>query len=243
VAGRQPAPNRQIRAILHWWCRVIPAHHDQQIRIESEQFYLLPERAMFWPDRRMVIVTDLHLGRTIPTRGDQDETAADTTRTELIRLSDLLQRTGAAHLLILGDLIHSRAPGREEALAAFAAWRAAHPMPTLTLIRGNHDRQGGDPPDSWAVRCEDEPLTLGPFAFQHYPRSASAGYVVAGHLHPAVVLAGPRRRRLRFPCFWFGHDMALLPAFGRGLRTSVIRAQPGDRVFVVSDDAVLAVRR
>jgi hypothetical protein len=36
--------------------------------------------------------------------------------------------------------------------------------------------------------------------------------------------------------------MALLPAFGSVTRTSVVRPQRGDRVFVVSDDAVLSVR-
>ena len=42
---------------------------------------------------------------------------------------------------------------------------------------------------------------------------AGYGYVLAGHLHPGVRLHGPGRQSVRLPCFAFGRNAALLPAF------------------------------
>jgi len=220
---------------------MIHTSKDQQIVIAGEAFILLPERAVFWPERDTVIVTDLHLGKPAPARtaaGPEDTTPAD-----LARLARVLERTAAGRLLILGDLLHARSGSRVEAVAEFARWRVSRAALEITLIRGNHDRLAGDPPETWRIRCVDEPLLLAPFAFCHYPPAENAAYAVAGHLHPAVVLAGPGRQRLRFPCFWFGPEQAVLPSFNENASASVIRPQPGDRVFVLSGDAVLAVQR
>jgi hypothetical protein len=66
----------------------------------------------------------------------------------------------------------------------------------------------------WGVQAVDEPLRLGPLALLHHPDPWPGAYVLAGHLHPGVVLGGRAHDRLRLPCFHFG------PAGGRaaGLR-------------------------
>jgi metallophosphoesterase superfamily enzyme len=65
--------------------------------------------------------------------------------------------------------------------------------------------------------------------------------VLAGHVHPAVRVGGRGRDRLRLPCFWFGPRVGVLPAFGAFTGTHTITPAPGDRVFAVADDRVLAV--
>jgi metallophosphoesterase superfamily enzyme len=68
--------------------------------------------------------------------------------------------------------------------------------------------------------------------------------VLAGHLHPCVVLAGGARQRERLPCFWFGRDVGVLPAFGDFTGCAEITVEPGDRVWVVAgspDPEVLPV--
>lgn len=222
---------------------MFPSSADQQIVIAGEQFHLLPERAVYWPRQDVVIVTDLHLGKTTPARGAAATVPVDTSIADLERLDRVVRRTSVRQLLILGDLLHARSGDWTEAAAVFAQWRASRPSLAITLIRGNHDRLTGDPPENWRIRCVDEPLAQAPLAFCHYPPVENAGYAIAGHLHPAVVLAGPGRQRLRFSCFWFGRKQALLPAFNENASASVIRLQPGDRVFVIDGEAVLAVQR
>ena len=41
-----------------------------------------------------------------------------------------------------------------------------------------------------------------------------AGYRLAGHIHPSVVLYGTARQSMRLPAFVFGLEGAILPAFG-----------------------------
>lgn len=69
----------------------------------------------------------------------------------------------------------------------------------------------------------------------------SAGYVLAGHLHPAYVLRGRIGERLRLPCFVFGPAGAILPAFGEFTGHAEVRPGPEDRIYLVGDDRVWPV--
>jgi metallophosphoesterase superfamily enzyme len=62
---------------------------------------------------------------------------------------------------------------------------------------------------------------------------------MAGHLHPAVRLAGRGGQSLALPCFYFGHAYAVLPAFGDFTGTALVSPRPGERVVVVADDTLI----
>ena len=66
--------------------------------------------------------------------------------------------------------------------------------------------------------------------------------MLAGHIHPAISLAGPGRQRERLPCFLFGERIGLLPAFGDFTGGATVRPRPGDRVFGVAGDEVVPIR-
>ncbi|MCS6939106.1 MAG: DEAD/DEAH box helicase, partial [Roseiflexus sp.] len=68
-----------------------------------------------------------------------------------------------------------------------------------------------------------------------------SGYTLAGHLHPAVRLNGVGRQRVTLPCFWFGAQVGVLPAFGGFTGAALITPEPGDQVFVIADGEVVAV--
>ena len=65
-------------------------------------------------------------------------------------------------------------------------------------------------------------------------------YVLAGHWHPCIRV-GRGFDRLRLPCFWFGAQVGVLPAFGSFTGMHPIAHQPGDQVFAIAGDAVRAV--
>ena len=133
---------------------------------------------------------------------------------ELQRLGQAIDRTGADKLIILGDLFHT-ASGREEAvMKAVTTWREQYATLAIYLVRGNHDRHAGDPPDEWRFTVSDGP-TPGPYwVLNHEPLTPSTGYALVGHLHPAVQLTGKGKQALKLPCFWFGPSCGVLPAFG-----------------------------
>lgn len=136
--------------------------------------------------------------------------------------------------MVLGDLWHAKHGRTEENRNAFAAWQAERPV-ELLLILGNHDRHAG-----WELDAVAPGVRMGPFALHHFPEPDPQGYVLCGHLHPGVDLTG-FGDRLRLPCFWFGENVGVLPAFGDLTGIAVVRPKIGDRTIVVADEKVALV--
>jgi len=111
----------------------------------------------------------------------------------------------------------------------------------MLLVRGNHDKRAGDPGPEIDMRCVDGPVAESPFVFTHKPAVSDNGYVICGHVHPAARLTGPGRESVRLPCFWAQSRTMVLPAFGEFTGVAEIDAQPGDRVWVIADGAVVGV--
>jgi DNA ligase-associated metallophosphoesterase len=214
---------------------------DLPIEAEGERLRLLPERAVFWERATTLLVADPHWGKTATFRAGGIPVPGGTTAEGLSRLDAALARTGAARVVFLGDYLHARAGRSPRTLQALAAWRERWSRLDLVLVRGNHDRHAGDPPPELGVRCLDPPLGEPPFVFQHHPGTSPLGYVIAGHLHPAVRLAGAGRQRARLPCFVFGPGGAILPAFGGFTGAADVEPRPEDRVFVLAGDSVVPV--
>jgi DNA ligase-associated metallophosphoesterase len=201
---------------------------------------LHPERAVELPADAVLVIADLHLGKAAALRAHGIPVPPGGTRDDLARLDRVLDRTGARHLVVLGDLGHSRHAWEARAAAPFAAWRVSRPALAITLVRGNHDRHAGDPPATLAITTVDPPARLGPFALHHEPPDApGAGPALSGHLHPTLSITGRGRQRLRLPCFVQRGDSLLLPAFSAFTGGGAWRPAPGDRPFLVAGGEVL----
>jgi metallophosphoesterase superfamily enzyme len=109
----------------------------------------------------------------------------------------------------------------------------------MVLIRGNHDQSAGDPPRDLGIRVVEDPHHAAPFVLAHRPAPSRLGYVLAGHIHPAITLYGPASLRERLPCFVIGRSRAILPAFGSFTGTARFPTATGDRVFVIAGDELI----
>ena len=208
-----------------------------QLTIAGEEIALLPERAIHWPAASTLLVADLHWGKAASFRAAGIPVPAGTTASDLARLDAALARTEARRLVVLGDLLHARAArDAKGTLALLHDWRARWPRLQCLLARGNHDERSGDPPATLGFEAVDR-LHEGPFVFQHHPGVSELGYTLAGHLHPGIKLLG-RGDRLSLPCFWFGAQYGVLPAFGSFTGRTTPAVAPGDRVFVIGEDEV-----
>ena len=209
--------------------------------LAGERVELRAEKALFWPRARTLFVADFHLGKAAAFRSAGIALPSGTTSENVERLSRAIAATGAERIVFLGDFLHARAARQPATEARFAKWRAAHASLDLVLVRGNHDENAGDPPDAWRIRCVGEGEPFGPFVGAHHPGALVGGYALAGHLHPAVRLSGAGGESLRLPCFWFGREAGVLPAFGAFTGSALIRPRRGDPVFVIADGAVMRV--
>jgi uncharacterized protein len=211
-----------------------------EIEVGGARLALLAGKAAWWDSERTLLVADAHLGKAVSYRRLGVPVPEGTTVGNLDALDALLAMHEAKRIVFLGDLLHSRQARDAGLLDTFARWREQRSELELVLVRGNHDDRAGDPPASWGVRCVDEPFTLPSaprLALCHHPVPRAGAYVLAGHSHPCTTV-GRGIDRLRLPCFHFGASVGVLPAFGAFTGMHPIERAPGDRVFVVADNAV-----
>jgi uncharacterized protein len=218
------------------------AERSARVDVCGEQLVLLSERAVFWPRTETLLIADAHFGKAASFRASGVPVPHGTTAEALGRVDTLLERTSARRIVFLGDFLHAKEGRAPATVNALAEWRARHQTIDMTLVRGNHDRHAGDPPQEIAIDCVDAPLLDGPFALTHHPRAVPGAYVLAGHLHPAAVLTGPARQRERLACFWLGTEIGVLPAFGDFTGVAEVSPAAGDRVFVIAEHSVVEVR-
>lgn len=201
---------------------------------------LCAERALFWPDGGTLFVADLHLGKSAYFQQHGLALPDGHDARDLERLSDLLARYRARHLAILGDLMHAAPADRAGWVDRLLCWRARHHDIAMTLIVGNHDRAPSRLRPAFDTHAE--PLIHGPFRLHHHPTATEDGYVLCGHVHPAVRV-GDRIARRRFPAFWLRRRCLVLPAFGGATGTHLVQPSPGDRLYAVLPDGILALDR
>lgn len=211
------------------------------VKVAGERLLLLPEKAVYWPAQAMLIIADIHFGKAASFRALGVPVPRGTTTENLNALDALIAAHGARQVAFLGDFLHARAAHASSTQQAMLAWRATRPALRLLLVRGNHDRHAGDPAAALGIELVDEPHGIGPFAFCHHPDLEASGYALAGHVHPAWVLA-TRFDALRLPCFVVGRQRMILPSFGSFTGGHVIRREAGDAIYVSSGEAVHAVR-
>jgi DNA ligase-associated metallophosphoesterase len=214
-----------------------------EVDVAGVRLRLLAQRAAYLIDERCLLVADAHIGKAVSFRRLGVPVPQGTTTQTLQTLSRAIEASGARRVVFLGDLLHSAKAHAPATLQALAQWRERHAALELLLVRGNHDDHAGDPPAALGVQALDEPLRLGGLALCHHPQPRDEAYVLAGHLHPCVVLGGRAHQRLRLPCFHFGPKVGVLPAFGEFTGMHAVRPGPGERIYLVSGDAVQPLPR
>ncbi len=165
--------------------------------------------ALYWPDERLLVVSDLHLekGSAFAARGVL--LPPYDTATTLARLSRLIERYAPRHVIALGDSFHDGGGPARMSGADRAALIALQRGRDWVWIAGNHDP---DPADGIGGGFA-ETLSLGPLTFRHEPSEYACDGEVAGHLHPVARVAR-RGRAISRRCFASDGRRLVMPAFG-----------------------------
>lgn len=220
-----------------------------RIRLAGEDALLHPSGTLYLSGHDTLLVADAHFGKAVSFRKLGVPVPAGTTGGTLDKLDAAIRDSGAKRVVFLGDFLHSVRSHAAGTLGVLHEWRERNAHLALTLVRGNHDDRAGDPPASLGFTVVDEPLRMGPFALCHHPRPVTDAYVLAGHWHPCISVAGRAFERLRLPCFWLGDDsgqlprqaVGILPAFGNFTGMHRIEPRAGDRIFPIAGEAVRAL--
>lgn len=199
-------------------------HHA--LYFHGETLHLMPSGGLYWPARKTLTVSDLHLGKSerLARRGGSLLPPYETQAT-LEKLDRDLESTQAEAVICLGDSFDdlSAAMGMDEAsrlwLARLMAGRG------WTWITGNHDP--GPIEIGGTHRAE---TNLPPFTFRHIAEPAQKAEI-SGHYHPKARLAGQSR-----PCFLADAARLILPAYG--VYTGGLRAHDLTLTTLMAKDAL-----
>jgi DNA ligase-associated metallophosphoesterase len=207
----------------------------------DNHFLVTARGSLYWENEKILILSDLHLGKAGHFRKSGIGIPQSVMLEDMQRLFADIQFYKPQKLVIVGDLFHSTA-NKENAF--FLKWRNDLGGLPIVLVKGNHDIL----PDEWYVSAGIEavkgPLCIGDFIFVHDPADLTLDtgkYCFSGHIHPGIRLKGMGRQSLQLPCFYFGKQQAILPAFGKFTGTHAIRPEKNDTVFALADGAVVRV--
>ena len=174
----------------------------------GEPLQALGSGALFWPREALLVVSDLHLGKSerIARKGGPTLPPYETQDT-LQRLADALDTTKATTVICLGDSFDDDAAGKALSDTARATLSRLKAGRRWIWITGNHDPGpldlGGE------HRAE---TTIGPLTFRHIA-DAKPQAEVSGHYHPKARLR-TRAGTVSRPCFLYDEIRLILPAFG-----------------------------
>ena len=208
--------------------------------LHHEELMLLPQKALWYPKYQSLVLSDVHLGKTGHFRKAGIAIPQAIAQEDLATLSDLIEQYSPKQIIFLGDLFHSEMNNDWQ---WFSLWRELHQSIEMILVKRNHDIL---PPYVYAQLKIDvvDFLEMGAFTFVHEPEQPHLNensYTISGHIHPGICLRGKGRQFLKLPCFYFGPQQAILPAFGKFTGLAILKITTLDKVFAVTPQQIIEV--
>ncbi|REC60539.1 ligase-associated DNA damage response endonuclease PdeM [Chryseobacterium pennae] len=209
----------------------------KEITIQNEALTLTNQRAVFWKKEKALILSDLHIGKTAHFRKNGIAVANHIMKSDLQRLSALIEYFQPEKCIVVGDLLHA---GDNSDVDEFCKWRNQYPDLQFYLIEGNHDRISEALEKKLCLDFKASLLELGMFTLIHDFDKARSGFQITGHIHPGVVL-NSAVKRIRLPCFAISKNQLLLPAFSEFTGLDTKNLPKNSRFFVFTDAEIYEV--
>lgn len=208
--------------------------------ISGEILHLHPLRAMYWQREKMLLISDLHLGKATHFRKSGIPVPTMIGEINWDKLASLLLDFQPERVLFLGDLFHSNL---NEEWDDFCQLTAQFSKVQFELVPGNHDILFKQYYTEARLILHPITLAIDPFIFSHHPLTNIPDnyYNLCGHIHPSVCLRGNGRQTLRLPCFYFSERQGILPAFGAFTGTAAIQPRNGDQIFVIAEEEIFTI--
>ncbi len=206
---------------------------------QGQRLELYPDGALYWREGRMLLVADLHLGRSETHRSRSLFLPGGTDERDLQRLELVAGITQPEHIMILGDLFHARPALSPEVMHLLDAWLERAGV-DVTLIEGNHDVSAlrADTKTGRLKRVRG-PVEARPFRLTHEPAENDERFGICGHLHPGIRLKDAVGCSLTSKAFWLRRNLLVLPAYGSTTAACALKRTRGDRVFACNGSVLI----
>jgi len=212
------------------------ALEEISVQLNGQTVVLHASGAMWVPACRWLVIADAHFSKESHFRKHGIAIPSGVLGNDLQRLQEIMTRYQPERLVFLGDMFHSH---YNKGVDQFIAWRkGVHTE--FHLIRGNHDILHAQQYADAGLIFHQECLSYNGLVFSH-ERIAHDRYNIHGHVHPCIRLSGKARQSLRFPCFLFSEEYAILPAFGSFTGGYTIAPASSDKVVMLTPDGLMDV--
>ncbi len=209
---------------------------SQTVKIQNQTFVLHYSGAIFWKERSILLISDVHLGKVAHFRKYGAAIPAQATLENFSHLDEVLAFFKPEQLFFLGDLFHSYL-NKEWHL--FESWVIRNALP-MTLIAGNHDIISPLKFEQLNIKVVHE-VCLEGFLLTHHPEERSGFFNFSGHIHPAIRLKGKGKQSLRLACFFKREHQLILPAFGAFTGSHVLKPKRTDQIYAITKNEVILV--
>ncbi len=206
----------------------------QTIHINNQTFILHPSGVIYWREKDMVLVSDVHLGKVTHFRKHGSAVPQGAIDDNFIQLDAVLEYFNPKTLCFLGDLFHSYL---NTEWILFEQWIGKIDA-KVVLVAGNHDVISPLKFEELDIHVTNEWL-IDEVLLTHHPESRSGFFNFSGHIHPGVQLKGLGKQTLTVPCFFKKKDQLILPAFGTFTGKHTIKPQKEDQVFAITPEEVI----
>ncbi|MCB0706126.1 MAG: hypothetical protein KDC34_12480 [Saprospiraceae bacterium] len=209
----------------------LPQEQAIAYRLRGATLLLHPHHAIFWKERKTLIIANLR-------QREAGENAESVAR-YMEMLTGLFLEFDPEHVLFLGDLFYSHDLAAWEDLGMLLArfdWLK------IDLVVDQSDLPNRAIYDDFEISLHEAPYQLAPFLFSGYPMSIIPDpfYNLACTPSPSVVLK-TAYQGIPVPCFIFGADAGILPAFGEKIEDSYLTPKAGDKVFAIQGAQIVAI--
>jgi len=207
-----------------------------EIQINSRDFVLHCSGALYWVEKRMLLISDAHLGKVSHFRKYGSAIPGGAIHKNFLKLNEAVAYFEPESICFLGDLFHSTLNNEWH---LFKEWVEGVAIP-IVLVAGNHDIISPTKYHDINIQIVSE-WSLGGFLLTHHPEEREGFFTLCGHIHPSILLAGKGRQFLKLPCFFRSPHQMILPAFGEFTGTYTMQPKEEDVVYVITKEAVLQV--
>lgn len=210
-----------------------------EITVQGVKIELFKEKYIFVPDHQFIIISDMHFGKTEHFRKSGIAIPPKTQEIDFQILAQILEKHHPKECIFLGDLFHSI---YNQAWDRLMALLGKYPEILFILVKGNHDIISQNRVDKSPLHAVEHYL-VNDLIFTHEPQEIveMGKYNIAGHIHPGVALRGKGKQSLRLPCFYFGLDQGIMPAFGRFTGLYVLPKLKDTKVIAITPDSLIEV--
>lgn len=211
-----------------------------EFQFSDQIFTLLPQKALFWQNKKTIILADLHLGKASHFRKQGLAIPQASSQKDYEVLNSLIAQYQPVTILILGDLFHSDYNAEWDIFGEFI--KKNTPI-RFELVMGNHDILPIEKYKEIGLEIVGEIVENGNLIFSHHPLKIINAEKLnfSGHIHPGIRLEGIGRQAITMPCFYRKKTNFILPAFGSLTGLKILKKEQNTSIYGISGSKIFPI--